>query len=587
MSLRRRFPILLISTLAFVLTTWSLHNSFSNSQSSYEDRSQICTRDSAGSYFKGQFSNPEGILAVLLLVGGDTVQKAVAQMTGGRHSVFTPGVFSFGWVSYAVSMVASACGDAIFLPKPEQSGYVVNVGSADKNGFESLGSGDRRENRSWRLGRLMRDLELSRKKDEDKVKPKSGLFVTVYNLNPADEDARVHLKKDKLWWSFAWAIPIQLGIACIPGIRQGDWSILLITAAGNVLAIFTASLPAMRNVQYREKSRQSYALTRGNGHRHVFIIRPNSYAEDASKLPYLDELAVNIERASWAARILSFLSAVCWIMLLVAVGGLKSGTWWLLLAGTFGMLMNILVSSIPRKSAAYGLPLGEPIDCFGFTESSSKSPKRARDVLLELEQKYPGAGHALKPVFFTSSLPNKHDEIWDEPDYSWRTAKQRLKEASRGGRAASSPSNDLPNADIAVLSPTNNPQNTDMAVSSLSNNLQNALQNALQNVLQNANLAVLSPSNNLQNVPQNADIAVSSANNNQQNAPQNADVAVSSPSNNLQNAPQNVDMAVSSASNNLQNADVAVNTTFETPSGTQGLFAWIGSTLAREGGLAT
>ncbi|KAL1868937.1 hypothetical protein Daus18300_005773 [Diaporthe australafricana] len=446
MSLLKRFPILLASILAFILTAWSLHNSFSTANLVDRNPSQICPRDPATSYFQGQFSNPAGVLSVLLLVGGDTVQKAVAQMTGGRHAVFTPVVFSFGWVSYSVSMVATAFGDAIFLPRPEYSGYVVNVGTA-KAGVEDIASGDRRENRSWHLGRLMRDLELSVKTEKDEIFRQSGLLVTVYRLDPARGGGhpRLHPKKDWLWWIFAWAIPCQLVIAMLPWIFQGDWSIFLITSTGNLLAILTASLPSMRNLQYRKDSQQSYALTRGNGHRHVFIIRPDSYHVDkdenegniiASRLPYLDDLAVNIERADRTARGLSIVCAVFWIMLLVAVGGLKSGTWYLFGAGTLGMLFNILISSYPRDPAAYGLPLKEEAR-FGFRDTPSVPRKRVQEVLLELEVKYPGAGHALKPLFFTTSLLSKKDEVWKEDAYSWETAKQRLLDLKKDGNQVS------------------------------------------------------------------------------------------------------------------------------------------------------
>src|SRR4051812_48642695 len=46
-----------------------------------------------------QYDNPSEVLSILLLIGGDIVQKAIAQLVG-RWRV-TPAAFSFGWVSYA------------------------------------------------------------------------------------------------------------------------------------------------------------------------------------------------------------------------------------------------------------------------------------------------------------------------------------------------------------------------------------------------------------------------------------------------------------------------------------------------------
>ncbi|KAK2611643.1 hypothetical protein N8I77_004973 [Diaporthe amygdali] len=436
----KRFVAVVAPLFAIILTTWSLHNSFRTIDVT-ENLSQNRKRDPATDYFTNQFSNPAGVLSVLLLVGGDTVQKAVAQMTGGRHAVFTPVVFSFGWVSYAVSMLATAVGDAIFLPRPEHAGYIVNVGSAEKDGTEKIGSGDRRENRSWHLGRLMRDLALAVESEVDEELRDSGLLVSVYQLDPAGgaRGKQLHPKKDWLWWSFAWAIPCQLAIGCVPWVLQGDWSVFLITATGNLLAILTASLPSMRNVRYRKASQSSYALTRGNGHPHVFIIRPDSYAisdpeeggtVNVSSLPYLDELAVNIQRASITARGLSAMFAVLWVMLLIAVGGLRSGTWYLFGAGTVGMLFNILISNWPRDSAAYGLPL-KKIEDFGFKTEKGGRRQRVQEVLLKLEAKYPGAGHALRPLYFTT-LPNEDkDRKWNDPTVSLETAEQRLKDLPR------------------------------------------------------------------------------------------------------------------------------------------------------------
>ncbi|KAG9237340.1 hypothetical protein BJ875DRAFT_481369 [Amylocarpus encephaloides] len=99
-------------------------------------------------YFRCQFTHPKGIIAVLLLIGGDIVQKAVAQSTGGKLPtdnlnlrLITPIVFSFGWVSFSFNAVASALGDGTYLSPPDYPGYVITISS-----------GDTRQNQSWVLG---------------------------------------------------------------------------------------------------------------------------------------------------------------------------------------------------------------------------------------------------------------------------------------------------------------------------------------------------------------------------------------------------------------------------------------------------
>lgn len=58
-------------------------------------------------YLTVQWLNPGDILSVLLLLGPDIVQRAVAQLAG---RAVTPVVFSFGWVAYAASALLTAFG---------------------------------------------------------------------------------------------------------------------------------------------------------------------------------------------------------------------------------------------------------------------------------------------------------------------------------------------------------------------------------------------------------------------------------------------------------------------------------------------
>jgi hypothetical protein len=58
-------------------------------------------------YLGAQWLNPGDILSILLLLGPDIVQGAVAQMAG---RTITPVAFSFGWVAYAASALLNAVG---------------------------------------------------------------------------------------------------------------------------------------------------------------------------------------------------------------------------------------------------------------------------------------------------------------------------------------------------------------------------------------------------------------------------------------------------------------------------------------------
>jgi hypothetical protein len=71
-------------------------------------------------YLAAQWRNPADILSVLLLVGPDVVERAIAQLAG---RAITPVAFSFGWVAYAASALLSSFGGALLFPSPPPQSY--------------------------------------------------------------------------------------------------------------------------------------------------------------------------------------------------------------------------------------------------------------------------------------------------------------------------------------------------------------------------------------------------------------------------------------------------------------------------------
>ncbi|TLD20721.1 hypothetical protein PspLS_08442 [Pyricularia sp. CBS 133598] len=64
-----------------------------------------------------QWAAPQDVSTVLMIIGGDVVQKALAQTTG---CLYTPVVFSFGWVAYSFITLIAIIGDGHLLPPPEE-----------------------------------------------------------------------------------------------------------------------------------------------------------------------------------------------------------------------------------------------------------------------------------------------------------------------------------------------------------------------------------------------------------------------------------------------------------------------------------
>lgn len=67
--------------------------------------------DGVAAFLSAQWTTPGDILSVLLLLGPEIVQRAVAQLAG---RAVTPVAFSFGWVAYAASALLSTFGGIAF-----------------------------------------------------------------------------------------------------------------------------------------------------------------------------------------------------------------------------------------------------------------------------------------------------------------------------------------------------------------------------------------------------------------------------------------------------------------------------------------
>lgn len=405
-----------------------------------QDESDGKSRDMPGGLFRAQLTNPKEMMSILLLIGGDVIQRAMAQLTGPKGRWFTPVIFSFGWVTYAFSTVSNAIGDGTFLPPPDYPGLVVNIGS-----------GDVRTNQSWVLGRLCRDLELEVERREGAAKLNTGLVVSILRANATGPYKSCHPCRDMLWWCFVPFLAAQLAFAAIPLGLHGNWSILLTTMMGNVLAIMSGSLHSMRQEKYHchKHSNQVFALTRGNGHKHVFILLPDTFAkgkpkdeakskkclikpkEDEGKLkedvrerpianlPAIDMLASASHRADWGTRVLSVVMAGLWVIFLLVIGGLDTDTWYLLGAGLCGMAHNIICSGWSRSSEAHGIPLEfckteDKFLVFGlnYANGAPEGRQGVLKVLVKLELAYPGSGHALKGLFFTGHETERDRKMW-------------------------------------------------------------------------------------------------------------------------------------------------------------------------------
>lgn len=393
---------------------------------------------SAPSLLRHQFINPSEVLSVLLIIGGDIVQKAIAQMCGG---IITPVAFSFGWVSYAFNSLMSAFGDGVLMPSPDFPAYIITVSS-----------GGKKANESWVLSRLIRDLEKEEEKHLESwmvdgtkhSEGDSGLLITVFEA----ESGAATAKWDALSWSYLATLLLQLGVAAIPIGLNNNWTIMLITAAGSVLAIATGSLPEWRREKFgcRRNSKDTYALTRGNGHKHVFVVQdpwdPVSDPDHEIRTNlYLEDLAGSVQAADHLTRTISVIFTVLWIIFLITVGSASSSsdTWYLLGVGSLGMAQNVLVAGYSRNPSAHGIPMHivradpalniEDGRKLGRKKKGMDKRPKVMNVLYEAEDMYPGLGLSLKDLFFpVGQLTKEEIAKWDEYASSLKTRRKDKRE---------------------------------------------------------------------------------------------------------------------------------------------------------------
>jgi hypothetical protein len=335
---------------------------------------------------RAQWQSPGDLLSILMIIGGDIVQKALAQLSGGA---LVPVTFSFGWVAYAFGALMSAVGDGRIMPPTDCPSVVIN----SQDGYV-------RDNQSWVLGRLLRDFE----------KPcERGLRVVVFKALPRTEPP----PPDWIWYLGAATIVLQLGIAVVPYALYGDWGILLITLCGTALAFCHGALPQWRLEKWkgRKNPKKIVSITRGNGSENVMVVLGNRNGID------LEDLAGARVPELPHTRIFAAILATAWLVLLITVAGYKIDSWYLLGIGLVGMAQNVVAAGAPRSMSAHGIPL-EYIETIQY--------EKVMKTLQELEDKYPSVGASLLPVFFPGKLREDEQKWWDERIASIKTRKAKI-----------------------------------------------------------------------------------------------------------------------------------------------------------------
>lgn len=362
-------------------------------------------------WLRDQWSNPNDIFTILLIIGGDIVQVAIAQLCAGPVPYLTPVSFSFGWVTYAVSTVRSAVGENRLMPKPELDCILINA----KSGY-------RRKNYSWVLSRMLRDFEFwrpaacddietaklgelreenrrlpdDRRADDEDVK--IGLRVTIWECTSAVSVGH----GDGLYWTGLAVTVVQLTIAIVPWIIYDESLTFIATLAGTLLSYASGALPQWTEEKLGARKanyNKDVFLTEGNGAHDVVLILGHYNGLDLETLAS----AQRELRSPWTTRVLSVVLATLWLALLICVAGWSRHTWFLLGCGMVGMVHNVGAAGMARRPEAFGISL---------QYCETLVARKVMEVLQLLEIVHPRAGAALLAEFFPGALRNRETLLW-------------------------------------------------------------------------------------------------------------------------------------------------------------------------------
>ncbi|KAI9150773.1 G protein-coupled receptor GPR1 [Paramyrothecium foliicola] len=390
-----------------------------------------------------QWSNPAGISAILMLAGGDIVQKAFCQGTG---KFYTPVCLSFGCFAYALTALGSMVNDGRLLPQPDYPAKVIN-----------LDSGYGRDNKSWVIGRLLRDIEAkaSRTKPLGDDGIRISVFEALVNTNGPAEFSWNLLHLCGLIFTV-----IQLCVAAIPLILDRDWSIMLITAAGTLLIQLLGALPQWKaeKLPNRQRSRAAYAITSGNGSRDIVVIlgrgncldleelstsqsprtsRPwekfrwlSTNKTDARGMAHLERQNTQLRKSRdvygtpvgfWISSATCVFTFILWLLVLVNMAAPSDHCWYMIAVGAIGMVQNTVAAGMEIKPKQRNLPL-HLIDTI--------KRRKVMDGIMDFEVTY-HCGQPLLEEFFPSRL--RPDELkWWCGDHEPYDKERRAQKESRG-----------------------------------------------------------------------------------------------------------------------------------------------------------
>ncbi|KAF5521490.1 hypothetical protein CGCA056_v007288 [Colletotrichum aenigma] len=211
-------------------------------------------------------------------------------------------------------------------------------------------------------------------------------------------------RHDIVYWTGLGTILVQLGISTIPIANERDWTILVLTIGGTILAILTSLLPQWKSEKWacRTYSKDTYVVTGGNGSQHAIVILANGHGLN------LEDLAAGHRNmdvtAIMATRVAIVALSALWIFFVISAAGVGGNAWFVLVVGAVGMNHNTLVAGAARKPESHGIHL-DFVEVIGATE--------VMKTLIAVEKKYPCLGRSMLSEFSPGRLSEDEIQLWN------------------------------------------------------------------------------------------------------------------------------------------------------------------------------
>jgi hypothetical protein len=332
------------------------------------------------------------IIPLFMLLGPELVAKALAVTTTSPRNDSV--CFGFGLLGYMFSLLTTAfTGLSEILPKPEIDSKVLD-----------LRSGQGRVNKSFLLSRVLRDLE------SQYVPSTGGLVIEVLHA-VAPAEPLSSLQGICINYRTFLVSVAQLIMACGYGfLSHGDCSVMCIFTTALFALHALTHLPAWTTQKFSARKdngkNATHALLRGNGHRHVFVIK-NTHREAWN----LEDLAApGLPTYNYAqTRELPIIMAVFLIFLFLTMLATQLsyfGSITMILIIFYGNVGNLLIAGLPRAPWAHGIAL-EPVETI-------QDESKVMPALQSFEEKYPGYGAPMVKEFFPGGLSEDEKKWWDE-----------------------------------------------------------------------------------------------------------------------------------------------------------------------------